>query len=333
VDVLGYHGYSAAATWLVSGTTEAPRPAASTPDWSVAYAYNRWQPTFWATASMTTSFLSGPPTEQGTPTAATLRERQFEAGVLLPIRHVRVSHSAVAALLTSADEYTLTTGPLSRRRSAVRGGWATTSAHTYGYSISPEGGVTVGVTAESNARALGSDARATTFTADGRFYLPGVAAHHVVAVRAAAGVSSGDADIRRTFHLGGPYSSTSVLDFDRDAISLLRGFPSDTFAGSHVALVNGDYRFPIVRPQRGAGTWPLLLHTLHASVFIDAGHAWTRTFDASAIKTSVGAELSANVVAGYVFPFTIAVGVARGHDGSHTVADRSTAYVRVGRAF
>ena len=65
------------------------------------------------------------------------------------------------------------------------------------------------------------------------------------------------------------------------------------FAGSRVALVNADYRWPIARPQRGVGTWPVFLHTVHAAVFADAGHAWTRTFDAGAIKYSAGAELSA----------------------------------------
>jgi len=113
----------------------------------------------------------------------------------------------------------------------------------------------------------------------------------------------------------------------------LRGFPSNAFPGSHVALMNVDYRFPLVRPQRGLGTWPLFLHTVHAAVFGDAGHAWTRAFDAKAIKTSIGAELSANIVFGYFFPVTATVGAARGHDGSGTAADRTTFYVRVGRAF
>jgi hypothetical protein len=124
-----------------------------------------------------------------------------------------------------------------------------------------------------------------------------------------------------------------VADFSRNAISVLRGFPADTFAGSRVALTNIDYRFPLFRPERGIGTWPVFLHTVHASVFGDAGHAWTRTFRASAIKTSVGGELSAEVVAGYFFRFTAAAGVARGHDGSGAVPDRTTAYFRIGKAF
>ncbi|PYQ93347.1 MAG: hypothetical protein DMF97_20175, partial [Acidobacteria bacterium] len=144
-------------------------------------------------------------------------------------------------------------------------------------------------TAERVPRSLGSFGDATTFTADARAYVPGLGSHHVVALRGAAGVSTGDVDIRRNFHLGGALPNASVIDLGRNAISLLRGFGSDTFAGNHVALVNADYRWPLWRPQRGAGTWPVMLHTVHAAGFADAGHAWTGAFRTSAVKTSVGA--------------------------------------------
>jgi hypothetical protein len=139
--------------------------------------------------------------------------------------------------------------------------------------------------------------------------------------------------VRRTFHLGGAAASTDAIDFGRNAASLLRGFGVDTFAGSHAAVLNADYRFPIARPQRGVGTWPVMIHTLHGAVFADAGHAWSHAFRADAIKTSVGAEFSADIVAGYFFRVTVTSGAAWGHDGSGTIPDRATAYVRIGRAF
>jgi len=123
------------------------------------------------------------------------------------------------------------------------------------------------------------------------------------------------------------------MSFGRSAVSLLRGFPSNTFAGSRVALLNAEYRWPIARPQRGLGTWPLFLHSLHGAVFADAGHAWTRTFSLDAAKTSVGAELSTAVIAGYVIPVTATFGAAWGHDGSGTASGGATVYVRIGRAF
>jgi outer membrane protein assembly factor BamA len=233
----------------------------------------------------------------------------------------------------AVDDYAAIDGDFSRRKSAVRGAWATTSAHTYGYSISAERGVLAGATVEVVDRALGASADATTMTGDVRAYLPGFAPHHVIAARLAGGRSTGDAIVGRTFVLGGSTGDSIVTDFGSRAISLLRGFESDSFAGSRVALTNVEYRWPIARPQRGIGTWPIFLHTVHAAVFADAGHAWTRAFDAAAIKTSVGAELSANVVAGFYFPLTASVGAAWGHDGSGTIPSGALVYFRLGKSF
>jgi Tol biopolymer transport system component len=332
-DVLGYHGYAATATWRISSPESAPAPSRASPDWQVSYVYARWRPTFFGSASAQTSFFAGPATDAGTPTASTLLARELEAGIVLPIQHVRVSHHALFSVIHAIDEYTLPAQQLSRTRRAIRGAWLTSSARMYGYSISPEDGISVGATAEVVRRDLGAFADANVMTADVRAYLPAFAPHHVAAVRVAAGISTGDPVAGRTFLLGGAASNAVAADFGSHAVSLLRGFANDSFAGSHVALVNTDYRWPIARPQRGVGTWPLFLHTVHAAAFADVGHAWTRTFDARAIKYSTGAELSANVVAGYSIPFTAAVGAAWGHDGSGTVRDRATIYFRAGRAF
>src|SRR5262249_58996759 len=70
-DVLGYHSYSASATWLAVPLTDAPTPDASVPDWFVSYAYDRWRPTLFGAVSRTTSFFAGPATDAGTPSAAT----------------------------------------------------------------------------------------------------------------------------------------------------------------------------------------------------------------------------------------------------------------------
>jgi len=331
-DVLGYHGYAASATWLVSAPESARTPSAA-PDWFVSYAYDRWQPTLFAAASSETSFFAGPATESGTPSAATRRERQVEGGVILPMIRARISHTAFGSIRRSSNHYLLPDREFSRDRTALRGAWQTISARTYGYSISPEHGIAIGGTGEAVRRALGSFADATVLTADARVYLPALAPRHVVALRAAAGVSRGDPIAGRTFLLGGPGPDISPIDFGSGTASLLRGFSSNTFAGSHVMLLNAEYRWPLARPQRGVGTWPIFLHTIHAAAFGDLGHAWSRTFEARAIKQSLGAELSAKIVAGYYFPFTVTGGAAWGHDGSGTVPNRVTAYVRVGRSF
>jgi WD40 repeat protein len=332
-DALQYHVYAASASWLVSGPASAITPAAATPDWQLYYAYNRWRPILWVSASTQTSFFAGPATDSGAPSSATDREREIEAGVTVPISHVRTSYTALASLIRAVDDFSLPGAAITRDRTAVRAGWATTTAHQYGYSISPEQGVTAGITAELVRRALGAFSDATTITADARLYLPSFARHHVIAIRAAAGASTGSPASERTFLLGGGGPNPSVLDFGRSSASLLRGFAADTFAGSHVAVLNADYRWPIAFPQRGVGTWPLFLQTIHAAVFADAGHAWTRTFRAGDLESDVGAEISTDVVAGYFLPLTLTAGGAWGHDGSRSVADGATFYVRIGRAF
>jgi len=100
-----------------------------------------------------------------------------------------------------------------------------------------------------------------------------------------------------------------------------------------VAVLNADYRWPLAYVQHGAGTWPIFLQTLHAAVFADAGHAWSGAFDPHDLKFDTGAELSADVVAGYVLPIAATVGVAWGRDGSRTAPGGATLYVRIGRAF
>jgi hypothetical protein len=333
VDVLGYHAYAASATWLVAKPAGADSPNAVAPDWQIAYAYNRWRPSLWVAASSDTTFFAGPPTEAGIPSAATRRSDRVEAGLLFPVHHVRRSHTTLVSALRASDRLTSPGGTRSLSRTSLRAAWRMMSAHTFGYSISPERGVLIGATVETVRRAFGASADADAWTADARLYLPSVARHHVVALRLAAGASSGDSNLRRAFHLGGALPNVSVIDFGSNAISLLRGFGSDSFAGTHVALLNAEYRWPLARPQRGVGTWPLFLHTVHAAAFADAGQTWARRFDAAQIKASVGVELSGRLVVGYHFPMTATVGAARGHDGSGTLPDAWTIYLRLGHAF
>jgi hypothetical protein len=123
-----------------------------------------------------------------------------------------------------------------------------------------------------------------------------------------------------------------VLDFGSSAFRLLRAFPSDEYVGTHVATATAEYRLPLGWPERGAGTWPLFVRSMHAAVFAEAGHAWIDTFRSHDVKTDAGAELAFDVIAGYRFPFTLTLGAAAGRDGA-THARSSAAYFRLGRSF
>ena len=223
---------------------------------------------------------------------------------------------------------------LSRTRAALRAGWLTSSAREYGYSISAEDGFSGGATAEIIRSALGADADSTTITGDVRAYLRGLAPHHVVAIRIAGGRSTGDTSVREAFLLGGPGPDITPLDFGRSAISVLRGFGANTFAGTHVALANVDYRLPLAYPQRGSGTWPIFVRSVHTAVFADVGHAWSRTFRTGGSSRPPQARSSHRIwSSGTDFPLTATVGAAWGHDGSGLVSSGATVYFRVGRAF
>ncbi len=332
VDVLGYHAYGLAASWLTSSPGWSGRQDLidrRTPDWSAGYSYARWQPSFVVNASRQTSFFDVAPGASSSPLTVGVVERRLEAGILLPIHRVLVTQTGLASMVYAVDEYTVAR---TVNRSGLRAGWAYDSETRYGFSISQEDGVNIGVTTELIRKQLGATGNATTTVLDGRLYLPGLARHHVVAIRAGAGRSAGDASAARLFRLGGPGPEGGTLHFGSDALTLLRGFAEDSFAGSRIGLINADYRWPLARPQRGWGTFPLFLHTVHAAVGADLGHAWTGQFRSTDVKTSVAAELSFDLVAGYRYPLTVTVGGALGRDGA-TMTTGQAAYLRVGAAF
>lgn len=336
-DVLGYHAYGVSASWLARSSGWSGNPELidrRTPDWSAEYVYSRWQPALVGSASRRTSFFNLPATATNPDVTVGVIERRLEGGIRVPVRRVRYAHEGYASLVRAVDEYTVQARPVNR--SAARGGWALDSTNRYGFSISPENGVAIGLTTEVTRKAFGAIGNATTTVFDGRAYLPGFSAHHVLAVRIGGGLSVGDSSAAtRLFRLGGAESAGGVLHFGSDALALLRGFPVDSFAGSHIGLVNADYRWPIARLERGSGTWPLFLHTVHAAIGADVGHAWTGRSRASDAKSSIAAEVSLDVVAGYRYPLTVTVGGALGRDGfgSEAASIQGAAYLRIGSAF
>jgi outer membrane protein assembly factor BamA len=260
------------------------------------------------------------------------REQQLDAGLFRSIRRVRWTQTLEGAY--HAERVTTVTPSLDQRidRSGMRTAWTLFTAHQYGYSISPEGGVGVGVTGEFFRPAFGSDGRSDSFTVDGRAYVP-LPRQSVMAVRLAGAASSGDRGVRRVFRLGGSDGNAELGTFGSDAISLLRGFDDDVVSGTHVMLMNAELRVPIAWPQRGVGTWPIFLRSLHATVFTDIGHAWTDAARWADRKTGVGAEFSADVIAGFGLPLTWTIGAAWGRDSGGAFPDTREVYVRLGRAF
>jgi hypothetical protein len=315
-DALGRHVYAGAFGWNVDRDR---------PDVRLDYAYARWRPTLFASvATDTDSWRAGE-----------IRSREVSAGALFPVRRVRWNSTAMAALFASSDtvDCPACAEPVHvrSRRGALRAGWRISSAKAYGYSISAEEGTSLALTTELTRRFLGADADATAVVADARHYLRVFPRHGVLAARVAGAASWGDEPLRRVFAAGGAGPQLAGFSVDLDAIGLLRGFEESDLIGERATVVNIDYRFPIGWVQRGIGTWPVFLRSVHGAVFADAGHAWDRTFERSDVRRSVGGELSFDAVFGSSFGMTIATGVAwrRDRDGARALV----AFARIGRAF
>jgi hypothetical protein len=330
-DVLGRHNYAATVLYRVAGQQGAP--GSRRYDWAVGYTYDRWLPAFFVDASDRTHFLRDVALDNGAFSTADLREQNGEIGVFLPGAHVRHQQSVTASF--NLQRQTVNVGGFAIARSgrnAMRLAWFFNSAKLYPYSISREQGATLGMTGEFVRKALGADASADATTVDGRAYLRLGGRHAVLALRAAAGVARGDLRTSRFFYLGGPGPNAGPVDFGSDAFNLLRGFDQNEFGGTHVAVLNAEYRVPLLRVERGFGTWPVLLRSLHAAGFFDAGKAWTASFSDLPFARSAGAELSADFRFGYELPLTTTVGIAWPHDPRD--GERPPAvYFRIGRPF
>jgi hypothetical protein len=330
-DVLGRHVYAATVLFRVAG--QAGAPGSPRHDWAAAYTYDRWLASLFADVSDRTHFLRDVQTRGGSIVASDLRDQNAEVGVFVPDFHIRHQQAVTASL--NLERQTLNVGGQARVRSdrnAVRLAWSFNSAKVYGYSISPEQGVTIGVTGEMVRRALGADASANATTVDARSYLRLGGRHAILAARVAAGAAWGDQGTARVFYLGGAGPNTNPADFGSDALNLLRGVDQNAFAGSHIAVMNLEYRLPLLRVERGLGTWPVFLRTVFATAFFDLGKTWTVDFSRQAFARSAGAEIAANVRLVYDLPLTVAVGVAWPHQQTG-VTRSAVAYLRLGRAF
>jgi Tol biopolymer transport system component len=317
MDALGRHAYAAALSW----TTARPRP-----DWSIAYAYDRWWPTLFASVSDDTDpWLEGE-----------IRTREINVGALFVARRVRHSQTVLAEFNASSDglDCAACSTPVDSliRRRAARIGWAFDSRRAYGYSISGESGAAVRTTWEAAPKALGSDEGTGAMTFDVRAYQGAGMRHGVVAVRAAGAAAWGNAQARRAFSAAGSGPQNGGFDVGTGAIGLIRGIEGDTVVGDRAAVVNLDYRFPVWSVERGVGTLPVFFRTVHAAFFADAGHAWSGAFRSAQVRVSAGAELSLDAVLGYSVPLTFVSGVAWRDD---PVSSRRGAVVfgRIGRAF
>lgn len=100
-----------------------------------------------------------------------------------------------------------------------------------------------------NVAGFGGDYNYEKYTLEGRYYVP-LGENQTLAMRAWAGLVTGDAPVTEFFYAGGP--------------DTLRGYQQNQFFGTRFVVANLEYRFPIGN-----------IKFLRGAVFADAGNAWS----------------------------------------------------------
>jgi Tol biopolymer transport system component len=128
--------------------------------------------------------------------------------------------------------------------------------------------------------------------------------HQVLALRLSGGASAGGLRGRGPFRLGGLSEQQDVIRtvIARDAFgegTTLRGYNPSTFSGLYFALLNTEYRIPLVDLDRGLGSVPAMFERLVLAVFTDWGMAWTDPIKFKDLAGSIGATLICSLKFGY----------------------------------
>jgi hypothetical protein len=294
--------------------------------------------------------------EEPLPTAALRRDREASVSLLWVRQRVRSTAWLRPGLAIEKrdfrwDDPELTDGARFRRvapdlgarlevgRSSVRGfelsvgpqaGFSLVSAvegHRYTESVEPEGDPGGYVRLIERGRGYRSIA-----LGDSR---------HVLALRADLGVELGSRS--PGFDVGGASGGSLPIALDLDVFGRglsfpIRGYPEGIQFGNRAFTASAEYRFPLLRVERGVGLVPVYLDRVTGDLFGDVGSAWcpgecpARLSAAPAearLLPSVGGELLAELR----FGFHTAVPLRFGAALPLRDRDRPVVYVRVGRGF
>jgi hypothetical protein len=139
-------------------------------------------------------------------------------------------------------------------------------------------------------------------------------AHHVLAVRLAAGGTSGP--LGAIYSIGGVSSGTVSVGFGQSlGVSRtfpVRGYPNGTLSGRRAATGSIEYRLPLALIGRSLGHLPIGADKLWLTAFADAGDAWAPGTSAQFTRLrAAGLELASRVSLSYDFLLTMRLGLAQ----------------------
>jgi Tol biopolymer transport system component len=331
-DSLGFHQYDVQIMSRI--TEEADGEIRRGLDYAAVYSYDRLHPTLTLGAVQYADTTGLRIVTDGRSIPYSERIRRVTAQARFPYNRYRWQAAAtVGAIQESvrADSLGLSAGQLASvglfegTLHGARIAVSFNNARLFGYSISPENGVT----AIADFQTLDGERSLRQGRADVRGYLSVPVEHsplgrHVAAGRLSGGWTEGDFLLGRELKIGG-LGSGGFLTVNATNFPV-RGFPSGTIRGQNAMLASLEYRFPLYEIERGPSIWPIFFHRLSGGVFVDAGTAWNRRgIELAALSrpegspwtrdttiASVGTEVALDLFAGYYVPLRYRLGVALG---------------------
>jgi hypothetical protein len=229
---------------------------------------------------------------QGTGTGAYYTERRTSASAVVswPYR-LRTTLFAQYSFTDRRPRYALPDNvytdalPLIGYVGAVSGGWRYSWSQPTPYSVSPEDGRVFSLVGSLLLPQLGTyvrDPEAGTLeptslaqvTGELREYVTNpLLPNHVLAARVAGGWTFGATDFLGNYVLGGSIGDAG-FSVTPDEFRMVRGYDYGSDVGDLYWLFGLEYRFPLLRLERGVGTLPVYARTLSASLFLDGGNAF-----------------------------------------------------------
>ena len=318
-DIVGLHSLGGTAVFLSEK---------SQPDLYASYAYYGLRNTIGAGISRTTD----PRTQYryGSDVRTVLRERtSANTTISFPLSgefysqsmFVGYAASHLDAYLptgTSADPYApVPTQPFRGFTSSVRFGYQFSNVESYLYSFGGERGLSLSLHLERFDKRIGSDLEGSSAMVRATSYHPMPwGQHHVVALGATLAASDGNAT--GGYALGGYQDSpllASILDGVAQSRVSLRGYASSQFQGSHLMLLQSEYRFPLLWIDRGLSTLPLFLRGFSGALGADYGGAFSEFDDQKpwrSLRLGLAAELWTYITLGYGLDAQLALGYSLG---------------------
>jgi hypothetical protein len=193
-------------------------------------------------------------------------------------------------------------------------GYSYSNAEAYLNSVGPERGFSLSVSASVADPWLGGQFSGYQSSFQlASYHLMPWSRHHTLALHFSGGVSGGAFPGLGSFWVGG-YQDLPVINSIQHSVVqtsvLLRGYAPVTEIGSNFALVNSEYRFPLLELERGISTLPVFLSRISGAVFTDFGSAFNNVNPD--FRVGSGAELWFDLTFGYVVGLTFRAGIEHG---------------------